>query len=98
MIAPPKTYEPLDVAQLANLPPTLTEGKKFVCWREAIRNDKPTKIPVNPHNGHDAESDNPATWATLAEAVAYYQSHRKTLHGVGRMFDPADGIIGIDFD
>ena len=91
-------YESLDVAQLANVSGILTEGKKFVCWREAIRNAKPTKIPVNPHNGHEAESDNPATWGTLAEAVAHYQSHRDTLHGVGRMFDPADGILGIDFD
>ena len=57
-----------------------------------------TKVPVNPHTGNDAESDNPATWSTLAEAVVFYQTHSNKLQGVGRMFDPADGMIGVDFD
>ena len=63
-----KAYDSLDVAELANVPAILTEGKKFVCWREVIRNDKTTKV------------------------------HRDTMRGVGRMFDPADGIMGVDFD
>ena len=91
-------YEHLDVTQLSNVPAELQAGIRFVCWREAIRNGKPTKVPVNPHTGHDAESDNPATWGTLAEAIANYGAHRNILKGVGRMFDPADGIIGVDFD
>ena len=98
MTTPSKTYAPLDVSQLANVPEELQAGVRYVCWREAIRNSKPTKIPVNPHTGADAESDNPVTWGTLAEAVTFYQAHRDTLQGVGRMFDASDGIIGIDFD
>lgn len=94
----PRTYDRLDVAALKNVPPELGEGIRFVCWREAVRDGKPTKIPVNPHTGDDAESDNAATWGTLAEAVAFYKAHTDTLHGVGRMFHPDDGIIGIDFD
>ena len=93
-----KTYERLDVAALENVPPILKEGSRFVCWREAVRNGKPTKVPVTPHTGDDAESNNPATWGTLDEAVAYYQADRDKLHGVGRMFHTDDGIIGIDFD
>lgn len=91
-------YARLDVAALANVPAELREKIRFVCWREEVRNGKPTKVPVNPHRGQDAESDNPGTWGTLTEAVACYEVHPDTLHGVGRMFDPADGIIGIDFD
>lgn len=93
-----KTYERLDVAALENVPPILKEGSRFVCWREAVRNGKATKILVDPHTGSDAESDNPSTWGTLAEAVAFYNAHTDTLHGVGRMFHPDEGIIGIDFD
>jgi putative DNA primase/helicase len=91
-------YTRLDVAALANVPAELREKIRFVCWREAVRDGKATKIPVNPHTGDDAESDNPATWGTLAEAVACYEAHPDTLQGVGRMFDPTDRFMGIDFD
>jgi hypothetical protein len=93
-----KAYQALDVAALDNLPPELREGKRFVCWREAVRNGKPTKIPVNPHTLAEAESDNPATWGTFTEAVACYKAHPDMLQGIGRMFHPDDGFIGIDFD
>jgi hypothetical protein len=53
--------------QLANVPRELQEGSRFVCWREESRNRKPTKVPINPHTGNEAESDNPVTWSTLAE-------------------------------
>src|ERR1700680_3146936 len=92
------SYQPLDVVQFAHVPGELQDGKRFVCWREETRDEKPTKVPVNPHTGNDAESDNPATWGTLAEAVVFYQTHSNKLQGVGRMFDLADGIIGVDFD
>ena len=91
-------FQALDEPSLANVPAILKEGKKFVCWREEVRDGKPTKIPVDPHTGNDAESDNPATWGTIAQAVAYYKAHTDTLRGIGRMFDPADGIMGVDFD
>ncbi len=84
--------------QLANVPRELQEGNRFVCWREESRNGKPTKVPINPHTGNEAESDNPVTWSTLVEAIAFYQTHSNKLQGVGRMFDPADGMIGLDFD
>jgi putative DNA primase/helicase len=84
--------------QLANVPTELQEGNRFVCWREESRNGKPTKVPINPHTGNEAESDNPVTWSTLAEAIAFYQTHLNKLQGVGRMFDAGDGMIGVDFD
>src|SRR5260370_5414997 len=97
-LASGSAYQPLDVAQLSNLPGELRSGTRFVCWREAVRDGKPTKIPVDPHTGADAESDKPATWRTLTEAVAFYEAHLNNLHGIGRMFQPDDGIIGGDFD
>jgi putative DNA primase/helicase len=91
-------YHRLEPPRLANVPEELRTGQQFVCWREAIRKGKRTKPPVNAHTGKDAKSDNPETWATLDEAVACYQKHKNTLYGVGRVFDPGDGMIGIDFD
>jgi putative DNA primase/helicase len=84
--------------QFADVPTELQEGKRFVCWREESRNGRPTKVPVNPYTGNEAESDNPATWSTLAEANRFYQTYGNKLRGVGRMFDPVDGMIGVDFD
>jgi len=98
MNTPTKVYERLDCSALDNVPPILKQGRRFVCWREVVRNGNPTKIPVDPHTGFEAKSDDPATWATFNEALAYYQAHCDTLQGIGRMFDPADGIMGIDFD
>jgi hypothetical protein len=84
--------------QLANVPRELQEGNRFVCWREESRNGKPTKVPINPYTGNEAESNNPVTWSTFAEAIAFYQTHSNKLQGVGRMFDSADGMVGVDFD
>ena len=92
------SYQPLDVEQLVNVPRELLDGKRFVCWHQTIRNSKPTKIPVNPHTGKRAESDNETTWGTLDEAIALYKAHRNELRGVGRMFELIDEYIGVDFD
>jgi hypothetical protein len=92
------SYQPLDVAQLANVPRELQGGQRFVCWSVEIRDGKPTKVPVNPHTGAKAKSNDPATWGTLAEAVALYKKYPKKMIGVGRMFDDADDYVGIDFD
>jgi putative DNA primase/helicase len=91
-------FRRLDVEQLSNLPPELRTGKWFVAWRLEIRNGKPTKVPIDAHTGREAESDNPTTWSTLDEAAALYLARKSWLYGVGRMFDPISGIMGVDFD
>lgn len=93
------SYQSRDVLlQLANVPTELQDGKRFVCWCEVNRNGNPAKVPVNPQSGYTAEADDPATWGTLAEALAFQQTHQKEVRGVGRMFDSADGVMGVDFD
>jgi hypothetical protein len=91
-------YNRLDVAKLANLPEELRSGKRFVCWCEEVRDGEPTKVPINPHNGRKAKPNDPATWATLDQAVAYYLAHQDSLYGVGRMLHADDEIIGFDLD
>ena len=85
-------FQSLDVENLGKFPSCLAQNCRFVCWRDEIRNGNPTKIPVDPHTGRDAESDNPMTWGTLTEAVTYYEGRTAKLRGVGRMFHPDDGI------
>src|SRR4051794_36620874 len=87
-----------EALQFADVPSELREGKRFVCWCEINRNGKLAKVPVNPQTGSLAEADDPETWSTLAVALAFFQTYWKELQGVGRMFDPADGIMGVDFD
>ncbi len=98
----PKTtagaYHSLDAAQLDNVPAELRKGKRFVGWKEEVRDGKSTKIPVDCHTERNAVCNDPATWGTFDEAVAFYQKHSNKLKGVGRQFDDADDIIGIDFD
>ena len=43
------------------IPETLRERDQWVCWREAERDGKPTKIPVAPGAGVFASSTDPDT-------------------------------------
>lgn len=77
-----------------NLPQDLREKARFCCWRLENRpgEDKPAKIPYNPHTGGKAQSNNPSTFTTLTkaeEAQAQYSGI-----GVG-VFDDL-GAIDID--
>lgn len=53
-----------------NLPADLRETGLFCCWRYEERNGRRTKVPYNPRTGGKAQSDNPGTFAPLAEAEA----------------------------
>lgn len=82
-----------------SLPHELEEIKslpQWVCyqnqWNE--RKQKNSKIPKNPATGYGAKANDPATWATYAEAVA--AARRFNFDGVG--FEFAAGYMGIDLD
>ena len=82
-----------------SLPQVLEEIKslpQWVCyqnqWNE--KKQKYSKIPKNPANGYGAKANDPATWATYAEAVA--AARRYNFDGVG--FEFAAGYMGIDLD
>jgi primase-polymerase (primpol)-like protein len=94
----PNRYRRLNMARLSDLPEELRKGKGFVCWRVEIRNDKPTKVPVNPHTGKKAKPNDPATGSTLAQAIAHFLAHPNELCGIGRVLVAEDGLTCIDFD
>lgn len=54
------------------------------------------KIPMSPHTGTAAASNNPETWATAAEAWAAKKQYRWA--GIGYVFTIAAGVVGIDLD
>jgi putative DNA primase/helicase len=68
--------------------------QQWVCWRKEQRQGKLTKVPYNARTGNRAETDNPATWASYAQAVQALCT--STYHGIGYVFHR--DYTGIDLD
>lgn len=80
-----------------NVPNYLTSLPQWVAWSGKIgHNGKTVKIPINPKLGKPAKTNDPDTWASFDEALAY--SRKKNLPGVGFVFSENDEIVGIDLD
>ena len=77
------------------IPRELMTMNQWVCWRFETRDNKPTKIPINPHTGGNAMSNNSKTWGTFQQAIS--RMHQDSLPGIGFMFS-GNGIVGIDID
>ena len=80
-------------------PPALEELQacpQWVCWRKEARGGKPTKVPYGPRTGALARSDDPATWASYAEAKAARDRRPGRYDGLGYMF--SGDYTGIDLD
>lgn len=69
-------------------PEELKKTKNFVCWVGA------DKIPKSPKNGKNAQSNNPATWGTYAQAIKACETFG--FDGIGFMF--AEPYFGVDLD
>lgn len=76
------------ITKIENIPKELQELKQWVCWS---KNDK---IPINPHNGRNAKSNDSGTWGTFNEAVDACAKYN--LDGIG--FEFANGYFGVDLD
>ena len=79
-----------------SIPETLREREQWVCWREAERDGKPTKIPVTPGGGGFASSTEAQTWASFEAALDYTETEHAD--GVGFVFTDDDPIVGVDLD
>lgn len=71
---------------------------QWVAWKYVVRPGakKPTKPPVNPHNGFGASHSDPKTWASHRKAEA--RAKRDNLAGVGFVLTDDDEFTGIDLD
>lgn len=74
----------------------LSLARQWVLWRTEARDGKPTKVPLNPHNGYHASVTDPGAWGTLAEA--YEATTKHECDGVGFVFSKKDSYVGVDLD
>ncbi|MGA9820862.1 MAG: hypothetical protein WBQ36_04620 [Desulfobaccales bacterium] len=81
-----------------NIPQDLRPHPNFVLWREEVRGDKLTKIPVNAHTGENAAVDRPETWATFAVALAALARNGVGLKGLGFVLTKSGPYTVIDLD
>ena len=84
----------------ANVPKELIEYDQWVCWRgEKKDNGKLDKIPINPHTGGNAKTNDPSTWGSWVNAIGEYFSPRtKGIDGVGFVFAENGLFAGVDLD
>lgn len=78
------------------IPSEIAPLRQFVVWKYETRpgEDKPTKVPYNPHSGRGASSTDPSTWGTLDEAQNAFAAGGYS--GIGFVIAPP--FVGIDFD
>ena len=74
--------------KIENIPEELKKVAQWVCW---VGSDK---VPKNPANGYNAQSNNPKTWGTFEQAVKACETFN--LDGLGFMFAPP--YFGVDLD
>lgn len=79
-----------------NIPAELRALRQWVCWRNVVKVEgkKPTKQPFNPLTNKHASSMDFSTWTTFDIAV----QHAGRFDGIGFVFTPESGIVGIDLD
>ncbi|MBW1954034.1 MAG: hypothetical protein JRI66_13310, partial [Deltaproteobacteria bacterium] len=84
---------------MSNFPRELTVRPQWISWRLEVRNNKPTKTPINPKTGGYARTNDLTTWASFSEAVAYYHAHKRNgISGCGFVFSENDPFCGVDLD
>lgn len=76
------------MTEIKNIPAELQNVPQWVCWNSS------DKIPKNPATGKNAQSNNPQTWGTFAQAVKACDTFH--LDGIGFMFAPP--YFGVDLD
>jgi len=80
-----------------NGPDVLRVLPQWVAWRFVRRNDKWTKLPVDPVRNSSASPTDPATWGTFEQAIAACTCN-VDLAGVGFVFTASDPFAGVDLD
>ncbi|MFB6254893.1 MAG: hypothetical protein ABEI06_09810 [Halobacteriaceae archaeon] len=82
---------------LKELFPSLKETDQWVCWKTKKRDDKQTKVPIDPETNTFASIDDPDTWASFEVANNTAQSAGH-IDGIGFVFTADDEFCGIDLD
>lgn len=88
--------EPLIERQ--TVPETLVDHDQWICWREAERDGKLTKIPIDPEQGEPASTTDSTTWTSFETALAAIEQSEPSVDGIGFVFAEADPFVGVDLD
>jgi len=82
--------------QEQHVPTAIHVRPQWVGWRYETREGKKTKVPIDPHTGRRAKTNDPATWSDYETALAAVAKYG--LEGVGYVFSADDPFTGIDID
>jgi len=83
------------------IPDTIREIEQWICWREDECDGKPTKVPIKPYRTSGtlfASVTDPETWRNFETALTYHRERNSRTDGIGFVFDPEAGIVGVDID
>src|SRR5919108_5158510 len=78
------------------IPAELRIRSQWVAWRYEWRRGKWTKVLKNPRTGHNAKSNDAATWGTFEATLAC--CHTRQMDGIGFVFSALDAFAGLDLD
>lgn len=78
-----------------DLPDALLAREQWLCWREQVRDGKPTKVPIDPHTGTYGSATDPETWGSFATAR---ECAVEDEDGIGFVFTDDDPFVGVDLD
>ncbi len=98
-----KNHRPVSIKPLvANIPADLQELKQWVLWKYIWKDDRSgtgewAKMPMQV-SGYPAKSNNSATWSTFKDALSAWATNAASFDGLGFMFTPESGIVGVDVD
>lgn len=84
---------------IESIPEELKRLPRWVCYilkPPEKEGEKPRKVPLDPVTGKNAQSNNPSTWADFETAVS--SANQYSYAGLGFMFVPEDGLVGVDVD
>ncbi len=81
---------------VGNIPSEMKDRRQWVAWKYETRKGKLTKTPKDPATGGNADPTDPATWASIQEALIRMDNDK--LDGIGFVFSESDPFTGIDLD
>ena len=89
-------FKDININKYSAVPQELKQCPNWICWK-AVPDPRShsgiSKIPINPHTGGNAMSNNPSTWADFDTAF----KASKQFSGLGFMFSNTE-YFGVDLD
>lgn len=87
---------PIDFAVV---PDELRVLKQWVMWKFDwnVKSGSWAKVPYQT-NGQKAASDTPDTWSNFDTVMVTFEQSRSSFDGIGFMFHPSTGYVGVDVD